>query len=53
MYLVRAEAEARLGNVTEALSDLNVIRSRAGLLGRLLAQELLAEESAPAAAPRS
>lgn len=30
-YLIRAEARARLGRIQGALSDLNVIRSRAGL----------------------
>lgn len=30
-YLIRAEARARQGNVTDALTDLNSIRSRAGL----------------------
>lgn len=30
-YLIRADAEARSGQNTEALSDLNVIRTRAGL----------------------
>ncbi|HEY0176750.1 MAG TPA: RagB/SusD family nutrient uptake outer membrane protein [Pedobacter sp.] len=34
-YLIRAEARARLGNTTGAASDLNVIRSRAGLPGTL------------------
>jgi starch-binding outer membrane protein, SusD/RagB family len=31
MYLIRAEANARLGNITEGLNDLNAIRMRAGL----------------------
>jgi starch-binding outer membrane protein, SusD/RagB family len=30
-YLIRAEANAELGNTSQALTDLNVIRSRAGL----------------------
>jgi len=30
-YLIRAEARAQLGQVSEALGDLNTIRSRAGL----------------------
>jgi hypothetical protein len=30
-YLIRAEARAQLGQVSEALADLNTIRSRAGL----------------------
>lgn len=30
-YLIRAEAQAQLGNTTDALSDLNKIRVRAGL----------------------
>lgn len=30
-YLIRAEARAQLNNTTEAISDLDVIRSRAGL----------------------
>lgn len=33
MYLIRAEAAARLGNFTQALADVNVIRERAGLEG--------------------
>lgn len=32
MYLIRAEANARMDNEDEALADLNVIRTRAGLL---------------------
>ncbi len=31
IYLVRAEARARQGNLSDALSDLNLIRNRAGL----------------------
>ncbi|MFT4022793.1 MAG: RagB/SusD family nutrient uptake outer membrane protein [Flavihumibacter sp.] len=31
MYLIRAEANAQLGNLAEAASDLNAIRNRAGL----------------------
>ena len=30
-YLIRAEAEANLGDLTDAASDLNIIRNRAGL----------------------
>jgi hypothetical protein len=30
-YLIRAEAEARLGDSTDAITDLNLIRNRAGL----------------------
>lgn len=30
-YLIRAEAQAHLGNLTESVNDLNAIRSRAGL----------------------
>lgn len=30
-YLIRAEAEAQLGDMTDATKDLNIIRSRAGL----------------------
>src|SRR5690606_19029112 len=30
-YLIRAEARARQGELTNAISDLNVIRSRAGI----------------------
>lgn len=32
-YLIRAEAYARLGNITGSVQDLNVIRNRAGLPG--------------------
>jgi len=32
-YLIRSEARARLNNIPGALSDINVIRSRAGLKG--------------------
>lgn len=31
LYLIRAEARARQGNLTDALADLNAVRSRAGL----------------------
>jgi hypothetical protein len=31
IYLIRAEAAAHLGNVTQALADVNTIRARAGL----------------------
>ncbi|MDM1298862.1 RagB/SusD family nutrient uptake outer membrane protein [Empedobacter falsenii] len=31
IYLIRAEANAKLGNTTAALADVNVIRSRAGI----------------------
>jgi len=31
MYLIRAEARARQGNLTDAATDLNVVRNRAGL----------------------
>lgn len=31
MYLIRAEARARMNNVTEGLADLNAVRARAGL----------------------
>ena len=30
-YLIRAEALARLGNISDAIEDLNVVRNRAGL----------------------
>lgn len=33
MYLIRAEAYAKEGNTTEALADINTIRTRAGLSG--------------------
>jgi tetratricopeptide (TPR) repeat protein len=36
MYLNRAEANAKLGNLQEAIDDVNVIRRRAGLLGSAL-----------------
>lgn len=31
MYLIRAEARGQLGKITDGLSDLNVVRRRAGL----------------------
>jgi hypothetical protein len=31
MYLIRAEANAKLGNLQEAINDINIIRARAGL----------------------
>ena len=31
VYLIRAEAAARLGRLTEALADVNILRARAGL----------------------
>lgn len=36
MYLTRAEAAFQLGNLTQAYSDVNLIRSRAGLSGNAL-----------------
>ncbi|WP_025763295.1 RagB/SusD family nutrient uptake outer membrane protein [Dyadobacter tibetensis] len=36
IFLIRAEAQAKLGNDTEALADVNRIRSRAGLSGTSL-----------------
>ncbi|MGO1595092.1 MAG: RagB/SusD family nutrient uptake outer membrane protein [Sphingobacterium sp.] len=36
IYLIRAEAEAKLGNTAAALADVNRIRSRAGLTGNEL-----------------
>ncbi len=36
MYLIRAEANAKLGNVQPALDDVNIIRQRAGLSGAAL-----------------
>lgn len=33
LYLIRAEANAQLGNLLEATTDLNTIRNRAGLAG--------------------
>jgi hypothetical protein len=32
-YLIRAEAEAQLNDLTDAINDLNIIRTRAGLPG--------------------
>lgn len=39
MYLIRAEARAKAGNLTGALADLNVIRKRAGLADSAAATE--------------
>lgn len=36
MYLNRAEANAKLGNLQEAIDDVNIIRRRAGLSGAAL-----------------
>lgn len=36
MYLIRAEANAKLGNAGAAISDVNIIRTRAGLSGNQL-----------------
>lgn len=36
IYLIRAEAQAKLGNADEALADVNLIRTRAGLSGDAL-----------------
>ncbi|HEY9262111.1 RagB/SusD family nutrient uptake outer membrane protein [Chitinophaga sp.] len=36
MYLIRAEAEAKLGQSAAALADVNIIRTRAGLSGNAL-----------------
>lgn len=36
MYLIRAEANAKLGNYQEAIDDVNIIRKRAGLSGAAL-----------------
>lgn len=36
MYLIRAEANAKLGNVQASLDDVNLIRQRAGLSGAAL-----------------
>jgi hypothetical protein len=36
MYLIRAEANAKLGNTGSAINDVNVIRTRAGLSGNQL-----------------
>jgi hypothetical protein len=36
MYLIRAEANAKLGNTADALADVNLIRTRAGLSGTAL-----------------
>ncbi|SKA17548.1 SusD family protein [Chitinophaga eiseniae] len=36
MYLIRAEANAKMGKAPEALADVNIIRARAGLSGNAL-----------------
>lgn len=36
IYLIRAEANAKLGNMQKALDDVNLIRTRAGLTGTAL-----------------
>jgi len=36
MYLIRAEAAAKMGNNDQAIADVNVIRTRAGLSGNAL-----------------
>ncbi|QRQ99875.1 RagB/SusD family nutrient uptake outer membrane protein [Dyadobacter sandarakinus] len=36
IYLIRAEANAKLGKTTDALADVNLIRTRAGLSGTAL-----------------
>lgn len=36
MYLIRAEANAKMGNVEAALEDVNLLRARAGLSGSAL-----------------
>lgn len=36
IYLIRAEANAKLGNVEAALADVNLLRARAGLSGNAL-----------------
>ena len=46
MYLIRAEANAKLGNTEKALEDVNVIRSRAGLTGKLYSSADLGSKTA-------
>ncbi|MEC5147660.1 RagB/SusD family nutrient uptake outer membrane protein [Chitinophaga sp. 212800010-3] len=40
MYLIRAEANAKMGNAQAALDDVNIIRRRAGLSGNALFNSL-------------
>jgi starch-binding outer membrane protein, SusD/RagB family len=39
LYLIRAEAEAELNDITDATADLNVIRTRAGLVPKIQASQ--------------
>ncbi len=39
LYLIRAEARAQLGSITEALADLNIIRERAGIAKSLATKQ--------------
>lgn len=43
LYLIRAEANARLGNLNQALDDLNAIRTRAGLIALTDSSDILEE----------
>lgn len=40
IYLIRAEARAKLGNISEGLEDLNAIRSRAGLADTVVTNDI-------------